>query len=152
MSSTVIRVPRIRGLPLIIAGVISIRSVVIAIPFTHHSSPARAAQSSLVYPELRGATSSRKTPRLSLASKSGLHERAKRRMAHPFQKQTRKGGAPSVVKLRVLHPPRRPLEGVSSSCPAHFRGGKAGSCHSTVRSLIRACQFCRAPGYYPDVR
>jgi hypothetical protein len=37
----------------------------------------------------------------------GLYERAKRRMAHPFQKQTRKGGAPSAVKLRVLHPPYR---------------------------------------------
>ena len=47
----------------------------------------------------------RKTLRLSLASKSGLYERAKRRLAHPFKKQTRKGGAPSVVKLRVLHPP-----------------------------------------------
>jgi hypothetical protein len=38
---------------------------------------------------------------------SGLDERAKRRMAHPFKKQTRKRGAPSVGKLRVLHPPER---------------------------------------------
>src|SRR5258708_847955 len=78
MSSTVIRVPRITGLPIIIAGLISIRSVVIAIPLTHHSAPARVSQSPLI-------TSSRKTPRLSLASKSGLYERAKRRMAHPFK-------------------------------------------------------------------
>src|SRR6266851_2474241 len=47
MSSTVIRVPRITGFPIIIAGLISIRSVDIAIPFTDHSSPARVAQSSL---------------------------------------------------------------------------------------------------------
>src|SRR5258707_7719689 len=100
MSSTVIRVPRITGLPSIIAGLISIRSVVIGIPLTHHSAPARVAQSHL-------ATSSKPqgTPRLSPASKSGLYERAKRRMAHLFKKQTRKGGAPSVVKLRVFHPP-----------------------------------------------
>jgi hypothetical protein len=36
-------------------------------------------------------TSSRKTPRLSLASKSELYERAKRRMAHPFKKPNAKG-------------------------------------------------------------
>jgi hypothetical protein len=30
-------------------------------------------------------------------------------MAHPFKKQTRKGGAPSVVKLGVLHPSIPPL-------------------------------------------
>src|SRR5258707_9519346 len=102
MSSTVIRVPRITGLPSIIAGLISIRSVVIGIPLTHHSAPARVAQSHL-------ATSSKPqgTPRLSPASKSGLYERAKRRMAHPFKKQTRKGGAPSVVKLREFHPPKK---------------------------------------------
>jgi hypothetical protein len=39
MSSTVIRVPRITGFPIIVAGLISIRSVVIAIPFTRHSAP-----------------------------------------------------------------------------------------------------------------
>src|SRR5258708_1531302 len=39
----------------------------------------------------RSDTSSRKTPRLSLASKSGLYERAKRRMAHPFKKANAKG-------------------------------------------------------------
>ncbi len=42
-----IRVPRITGFPIIIAGLISIRSVVIAIPMTHHSAPARVAQSHL---------------------------------------------------------------------------------------------------------
>src|SRR6266567_4121018 len=47
MSSTVIRVPRITGFPIIIAGLISIRSVVIAIPFTHHSALDRVAQSPL---------------------------------------------------------------------------------------------------------
>src|SRR5260370_41748648 len=51
------------------------------------------------------AINRRGNSRLSLASKSELYERAKRRMAHPFKKQTRKGGAPSVVKLRVFHPP-----------------------------------------------
>src|ERR1051325_7889470 len=35
--------------------------------------------------------------------KSGLDERAKGRTAHTFKKQTRNGGGPSVVKLRVLH-------------------------------------------------
>ena len=67
------------------------------------------------------ATSSRKTPRLSLASKSGLYERAKRRMAHRFKKQTRKGGAPSVVKLRVLHPPES--HNRHSFTPSGFREG-----------------------------
>jgi len=36
-------------------------------------------------------------------------------MAHPFKKRTRKGGAPSVVELRVLPPPYRwsiPVEGL----------------------------------------
>lgn len=39
-----------------------------------------------------------------------------------------------------------------SSCRAHFGGGRAGSCHSTAHSLIRACRFCRVPDYYPDAR
>ena len=39
MSYTVLRVPRITGFPIIIAGLIPIRSVVMAIPLTHHSAP-----------------------------------------------------------------------------------------------------------------
>jgi hypothetical protein len=51
--------PRITGFPIIIAGLISIRSVVIAIPLTHHSAAARVAQSPLAtssspYPRPRG--------------------------------------------------------------------------------------------------
>src|SRR5437588_3491108 len=40
ISSTVIRVPRITGFPIIIAGLISIRSVVITILLAHHIAPA----------------------------------------------------------------------------------------------------------------
>src|SRR5229473_3433327 len=65
MSSTVIRVPRITGFPIIIAGLISIRSVVISIPFTHHSAPARVAQSHL-------ATSSKQNRRGNTSSVPGF--------------------------------------------------------------------------------
>ena len=53
------------------------------------------------------------------------YERAKRRMAHPFKKQTRKGGAPSVVKLRVLHPPAYFFPDVSLLLKANNESAKS---------------------------
>src|SRR6266478_1429516 len=109
MSSTVIRVPRITGFPIIIAGLISIRSVVIAIPVTIIAPPPESHNRRSFTPSgfREGPLPRGKHLVRPLASKSGFYERAKRRMAHPFKKQTRKGGAPSVGKLRVLHPPAR---------------------------------------------
>src|ERR1700730_9804068 len=61
------------------------------------------------------------------SSKSGLYERAKRRMAHPFKKQTRKRGAPSVVKLRVLHPPL-----IAAAVPRVARKARRSNCIRSV--------------------
>src|SRR2546427_4983402 len=92
MSSTVIRVPRITGFPIIITGLISIRSVVIAIPFTHHSAPTRVAQSPL-------ATSSR------------------RHLCSPLACPERSRGATSLIFLSILWRPF--LRAVDDVCDFH---------------------------------